>query len=551
MRGLLALLALCPACGDQPPVGEIHYEVLRYDYAFDLETREATAAVEMRVIEEGDCVSIPMRSAPGAVFLGEEPITGGALEDGVLTACGAGWWKGEELTLQTAVTVPLETWGESQVGYSVSTDIEGKPFHYLVSWVGGCDRFGPCDSAPARFARYRFTVTHPAGTTVLCPGTITAEATRTVCEFDHDGGPTYSTFAIMASQSWERIDLGTHSGLTLTLYDSPSTDVTEDLEVDRHRAFIGWMESLFGPYPYGDELRLATGPTYWAGFEHPGNILFNDRLSNSLFGRRDLLTANGNHEISHMWAGNQTTLAGTYDFVWKEAMAQYLPFVFDEGVAPSAAITEVSSWKQSAVYAEYFLVPGEEPPLLDYYSDVYAAGPMIFFRQIEALFDRDAVLEALANLLGEPRFIGVADVQAALEDATGADLTAYFDAWVYGEGAPHWPEFTVTLSDADDGQVDVTVTQQDPEAGLFGCAFAIALVGEADQRHEVWIDLGTDGRAETTVSATPGFAVTDYVFDPHNHCLAYERRPTAAPIPPRPRPRHLAPRPPVPHPDFY
>ncbi len=542
------------ACGDddEPPTGEMVYEVLRYDYAFDLESRAAAAAVEMRVIEGGDCLRIPMRAENlGEVLLGEEPITGGDLSGGVLTACGAGWWADDEITLRTTVTVPLETWGDSQVGYSVSTDIEGNPFYYMVGWVGGCDRFGPCDSAPDRFARYRFTVTHPSGTTVLCPGVVTPGDTETTCEFDYDGGPTYSSFAIMASPSWEEIDLGDWGGVAVTLYDSPSTEITDDIKVDTNRDFLQWMVSTFGPYPYGNELRLASGPTYWNGFEHPGNILLNDQLSGGALGQGDTLTRTTNHELSHMWAGNQTTLAGTYDFVWKEAMAQYLPFAFnDEGANPSAAVAEARRWKQYSVYAEYYLVPAEEPPLLDYYGDVYYAGPMIFFRQIEALFGRDAVLEALKSLLGEPHFIGVQDVKAALEQATGADLTNYFDAWVYGEGAPAWPEFTVTTSDQGGGQVAVTVTQQNTEAGLFGCAFAVELTGDGGESDEVWIDLGADGMAETTVTATPGFAVTGHVLDPHTHCLAYEYDPTKSAPPPPPRPPYLAPVAPVPYPGY-
>ncbi|MCP4446571.1 MAG: hypothetical protein GY811_14675 [Myxococcales bacterium] len=33
------------------------------------------------------------------------------------------------------------------------------------------------------------------------------------------------------------------------------------------------------------------------------------------------------NEIAHHWAGEQTTLLETHDFVWKEAMAEYLVFV--------------------------------------------------------------------------------------------------------------------------------------------------------------------------------------------------------------------------------
>jgi aminopeptidase N len=395
----------------------------------------------------------------------------------------------------------------------------------MVSWVGGCDRFAPCDNAPDRFATYRFTVAHPAGTRVLCPGVNDAGATQTVCVFDHAGGPTYSTFGLAAGPSWTPIDLGDWGGIRATLYDSPSTGVAGRFDADRHAAFLAWMIDRFGPYPYGDEIRFITGPTYWSGFEHPGNIVLYDRLGVGISAYGDAVGHVTDHEIAHMWAGDQTTLSGTYDFVWKEAMAEYLSFVFeDEQVSPAQGETTARAWKGFANNAAWWPVPAEQPPLLDYYGDVYGSGPLVLFRQLEGLFSRDQVMAALADLLGAPRAIGVADVQAALELHTGVELGGYFDAWVYGSGEPTWPTFTVAVVDAGSGAVDVTVAPT-PGSELFGCAFTIELTGDGGLSHEIWINVG--GAAPRVVTATPGFTVTGHVFDPHAHCLAFEASATA------------------------
>jgi aminopeptidase N len=182
---VLACVALC-ACGggdEDLPVGPAAVTVLHYDYAFDLETRAAAVVATLRIDAPGNCVSLPMRAGGlEGVLLGGEPITDGALEENVLTACGRGWEAGEEVPLEAHMVVALETWEDSQVGFSETTDAEGAPFQYLVSWVGGCDQFGPCDSAPDRFATYRFTVTHPPGVQVLCPGALTPGDAETVCE---------------------------------------------------------------------------------------------------------------------------------------------------------------------------------------------------------------------------------------------------------------------------------------------------------------------------------------------------------------------------------
>ncbi len=497
-------------------------EVEHYDYAFDLESRQASTALTISVVEEGNCFALPMRAVnlDADVRIDDEPVTAD-FTDELLSVCGAGWRAGEEFVLTAAMEVALDTWENSQVGYSVSTDLEGNPFSYLVSWVGGCDRFGPCDAAPDRFPQYRFTVNHPSGTQVLCSGDVTPGDTQTTCEFNHEGGPTYSTFALVASPSWVPVELGDWNGVRAVLYDTPTADIGTDLDVATHAAFFAWMEERFGPYPYGDEIRFAVGPTYWSGFEHPGNIVLYhglNRIFNSAYD--DPLTHTTNHEIAHQWAGDQTTLAGTYDFVWKEAMAEYLSFVFeDESTGWSSS---APAWKLFSQSSAYYPVPGEQPPLLDYYGDVYGPGPMVLFRQIEALFDRESVITALQSLLGTERAISVADVKAALEQNTGADLTNYFDVWVYGEGIPERPAFSVTTTDVGGGMVNVTVTQETPTDRLFGCAFAVELQGAGGESHEVWIDLGVDGMQSTTVTTAPGFEVVGHEFDVHSHTLAVD-----------------------------
>jgi aminopeptidase N len=532
------------ACGDDGPrfVGEAAVVVESYDYAFDLESREAAVAIEVRTTADGDGFRLPFRAEgldPEVTIDGE--VASGALAGGVLELCGRGWAAESTLAVVARMRVPLETVEDSQVGYSVSTDGEGAEFYYLVSWVGGCDQFGPCDSAPDRFAHYRFTVAHPAGVQVLCSGTVTAGETETSCDFALDGGPTYSTFGLVASPSWTTTELGSWPGgadgdVVVTLYDHPSSGIAEAIETAQHSGFLGWMAERFGPYPFGDELRLVVGPTYWNGFEHPGNIVLRDQLARPSpgAGYTDPLEHTIDHEIAHQWAGDQTTLSGLYDFVWKEAMAEYLTFVYeDEELGPEGETT-ARAWKSFASGAGYYPIPAEEPELLHYYGEVYGPGPLILFRQIEALFDRDAVMAALASLLGRERAIGVVDVQAALEDATGADLTGYLDTWAYGSGAPVWPRFGVEVSPAGPGTVDVTVTQEENPGGLFGCAFAIELQGKGDETQEVWIDLGPDGMDSLTVSAEVPFAVADWRFDPHAHCLATEFLGAAAPIPRHP-----------------
>jgi hypothetical protein len=133
VQRFVPLLPLALACGggdQERPTGTAEVVVLHYDYAFDLDSRAAAVVATLRIETAGDCIELPMRAGGlEDVLLDGEPITAGALASGVLTACGAGWDAGEEVDLEAHMVVALETWEDSQVGYSVTTDAEGAPFH--------------------------------------------------------------------------------------------------------------------------------------------------------------------------------------------------------------------------------------------------------------------------------------------------------------------------------------------------------------------------------------------------------------------------------------
>jgi aminopeptidase N len=396
---------------------------------------------------------------------------------------------------------------------------------YLVSWVGGCDRFGPCDTRPSTFAHYEFTIHHRSGVKALCPGRVTAGETTTTCVFDYDGGPTYSTFGFVASPSWTQTSLGAWGGVAVTLYDRPGSGIAPLIDSAYHNGFVEWMNATFGAYPYANELRVVTGPTYWSGFEHPGNIVLDDGLDrpmSSLYMRP--VSHVLNHEIAHQWAGDETTLADTYDFVWKESMAEYLSYVYEDehSTFPTEGLTTARAWKALADGAAYFPVPenATRPTLLQYYGEVYGPGPMILFRQLESLSSRQQVIAGIAMVLGNERAISVDDVQAALEASTGLDLDMYFDTWVRGAGAPVWPTFRIEITGTAPSQ-NVVVTETTPGGVLHGCNFAVGLAGANGEAAKVMITRGVNGVAVATVPTGVTWSVMTTTLDPDAQCLAY------------------------------
>ena len=538
----LALFAVIAplACGDDPPpppaadasvdaapkdastdaavTGAARFVVEHYDYDLDLDTRRATARLRLRVSAAGDCLALPFRpDAAEEVTLDGAPARDVAVADGRLTACdptGHGWAAGSTVTLAASATLPTGTLRSTQVGFSTRRDLAGGTFTYLLSWVAQCDRFGPCDNDPGVFATYHFDVSHPSGTRVLCPGTVTATPTRTSCDFAFAGGPTYSTFGVMAGQRWVERSLGRAGDVALTIHDLPGSGVTEALDPARLQGMLTFMSGRFGPYPYGDSLRFVVAPTTWAGFEHPGNIA----LAQTLGSTNAEHTAF--HEMAHQWAGDQTTIASVRDFVWKESMAEYLAFVYEATrLTEARALATARVWKDSSRSLRFHPVPMGDAAINDFYGSAYGPGPMVLFRQLEVRYSRDAVMGALQDLLGRPRAISLDDVRRALEQRTGANLEAYVRGWLVGDGAPTWPTARVDRNTTADGAVTVTVN---PHGVGRGMMFVVRVEGAAGERQDIAVDLGVDGSRPATVTARPGFVVTRVTLDPDAQALVFD-----------------------------
>lgn len=523
-RLLLAALTITAGCtgGDDDPPRDLvdGFSVSNYGYTFDMRTGEALAELTVDVTGSGHCIELPY----GIVEVGPVEIDGdgahASVEDGVLKACGKKL-EDETVTLSASFVVPEDQLASTDVGFGRFDDMNGDETSYLLSWVGECDRIGPCDPTPSAFATYQFVILHDPAQQVLCSGLVDdTVAGVTSCDFSFAGGPTYSTFGAIAGQ-WTQTALGEWGGVDVTLYDIPATGIAAAVQTTSFRGFFEWMSSTFGTYPYGTELRFVTANTYWNGFEHPGNILLRDGLVGAPSAYADPLSHTIFHEIAHQWAGDETTVASVRDFGLKEAMAEYLTYVWeDENEAAGIAASTAAAWKGYSSGVDYFPIPGEDPELIEFWTDVYGPGPMVFFRQLEVMFGRADVIAALQSLLGSERAISALDVRDALEATTGADLDGYFDAWITGTGVPAWPEATIAVGDAGGGSVDVTVTLTTADGVPRGCKFDVMLVGTSDSL-AVAFDFGTDGVSPGTQTVTPGFGVTSTNLDPFHECLVF------------------------------
>jgi aminopeptidase N len=506
----------------QPVRGPARVVVERYDYNLDITTRRVTSRLTLRVVTAGDCLTIGFRHvAAENVTFNDVAAREVMVANDTLLACDGnkrGWAAGSMVTLSVTSTERQTTLMPTQVGFSTRTSMGGQRFTYLLSWVGECARHGPCDATPSAFAQYQFTVAHPKGVQILCPGTVEATDTQTVCNLTQRA-PTYTAFGVMAlAGGWRQTSLGSAGNVDVTLYDTMGSRVTDTIDRPNTTGFLNWMIDRFGTYPYGTSMRLVSAPTYWAGFEHPGNISLAETLPMS--GRMDHTIR---HEIAHQWAGNQATLATVKDFVWKEAMAEYLAYVYEDETngLSDVANTTLSIWRDASARADHWAIPNEDIPLSTFYGSSYGPGPMILFRQLEVMFSRMQVINALRMLISRERALSIDDVRMALEATTGAQLGNYFSAWLRGTGAPAWPGVAVTRTSNTDGTVSVAVRVQTRDAVVRPCKFTVRLTGEGGRRLDVPFVVGLDGSQPQAAMVRPDFTVTGEVLNPLYEALVF------------------------------
>ncbi|NOK33210.1 hypothetical protein HMI49_08395 [Corallococcus exercitus] len=508
-----------PDAGGAP----LAYTVDRYDFAFDLTTRQAASRLWLDVDAGArGCVSLPAPAEVTDVRWGDLPPASFRVTDGQLEVCGATPLKGP-LWLDSRLSVPEATTPYTQVGFSRRLDAQGRPFTYLLGWLESCALFGPCDTAPGRLAHFTFDVTHAPGEVVLCPGSLSRrDETHTRCELLGTRAPTYSAFMIASHPAWKRTRLVDTDAGRVELYEPPGGLLGPEIDAAAVADFLAWMTARFGPLPYGPELRVASGRTDWLGMEHPANILLRDDLPLLPRAYANMTLHTLMHEIVHQWAGDRTTLASAEDYPWKEAVAEYLTYVFEDEHRGDEAATTLAYWDRLARTSSYYLRPRDTPapPFLSFVNDIYGTGPMILLVQLESLLGRPQVLAGLQAFLSEPGVRSIEDLRHALETASGRNLQRYFDTWVDGEGEPDWPYFQVEWSQED--ALTLTVTQRTQTGKVYPCEVELELQGAAqEERRRVTVSYGLEPESATarlTVEG-PGWTVQQVVVDPRGRLV--------------------------------
>jgi aminopeptidase N len=345
--------------------------------------------------------------------------------------------------------------GKPKDGLILTKDEDGKPAAIGDNWPDRVHHWIPVLDHPSAKATITFNITAPAGQEVVANGRLdhvetTASGQRTWTY--SEGVPIPPYCMIIGVGQFARLD-GPQTPTQLSYY-VPRSE--RELAV---KGFLPAMPSVefftekVAPYPY-EKLALIVGATRFGGMENSSAIVF----TSTLFSRKATVGMSKSyptvpfnnvtliaHEIAHQWFGDSVTESTWSDLWLSEGFATYFAGLFVQRHESEAAFQRYMRDAAASVLA----------------YEKQKRGP-IFDRDTESLmellnannYQKGAwVLHMLRSNLGDDVFFrgirayyeshknsvaSTEDLRAALEQASGKDLRAFFARWVYDSGHPQY-----------------------------------------------------------------------------------------------------------------
>lgn len=427
-----------------PELGNGGYDALHYhvDMKVEPDTNQVVAQSTMKAVatQELSQFNLDFRGCDvNGVTVNDAPATFSRTEN--------------ELTV-----VPQCPVGEGQT-MSVRVDYSGQPEaapsmagQFLVGWKNnghgvlvdsqpdGGRTWVPCNDHPQDKATYSYHIDVPKNFVVAANGTlnqIQEVGDRKIYDWS-TRDPLASYLATLHIGNFVREDEVGPGGLPIRNYFPPDIADKARFDFGRQGEMIEHFSNLFGEYPfeaYGSI--VVADPNAVAGametqtlslFE-PG-VITGDRRYESIVA----------HELAHQWFGNLVSCHTWKDLWLHEGFATYGEWLWLEKTKGAAALEEMAQSTHDMLSLGKNIEVGQ-PPSNDLFNhQVYSRGALTLHALRKTVGD-EAFFSGVRSYLEEHRG-GTAtteDLQASLERASGQDLSARFNEWLYQAALPAFP----------------------------------------------------------------------------------------------------------------
>lgn len=524
--GIFALLGNMFAQNAGENFDATHYEIRLWDINLTNHTLQGEAFIDITVTAPTDTFVLELKSLTVTDAATESySVTDFHQEGDFLTlVVDETVSAGETLTLD--VRYGGNTFNESWGGvhwwgnyvYNLGVGFDSQPHNLGKSWF-------PCVDNFTDKATYTLYITVDNNKKAICGGNL-------VNTFDNgDGTSTWHwevpqevatyhvSFAIGDYVAWTDVYHGIERDIPVEVYVKPSQLGNVPGTFNHVKEIAAFYEENFGPYPFNRIGYICTGQ---GCMEHIDNIAVTSGVITGDNTQEEYVA----HELSHMYFGNKVTCSTAGDMWLNEGFAQFCGLYYRAGVygednfqtGMNTVMRSITNWCNQ----ENNWIPLNNMPLDMTYDS-------------KAIYDRGAVIaNTMMNYMGRDNFLngirhyletysyGAAtseQLRDALTEATGIDMTGFFDTHVFCGGMPHY--------DVGLGEITQNGEHYDVEVRMTYQHKGPSHVGQ-DNRVEVTF-MSADGQLQTamvgwdgleeSVTVTLDFEPVAAVADYYNHFL--------------------------------
>ena len=355
----------------------------------------------------------------------------------------------------TSCVIAVKYHGKPKDGLILALDKTGKPSAVGDNWPNRVHHWIPSLDHPSAKATVSFSVTAPAGNTVVANGALSrvenSSASTKTWSYS-EGVPIPPYCMIVAVGDFAQIEGPTRDVTPLTYYVPHSYRAFAPQGFAPAGPSLKFFSQTVAPYPY-EKLALIVGATRFGGMENSNAIVFSpgsfesgmaEPLSAVYKIHEDLVTLVA-HEIAHQWFGDSVTAATWSDLWLSEGFADYFAGLFIQRYEGEAAFQRYMKTEAERYlnFAQQRRIPIHDTETED------------LFRLLNAnSYQKGAwVLHMLRSELGDEKFFrGIRryyelhrnstasseDLRAAFEHVSGRKLQDFFARWIYGAGHPSY-----------------------------------------------------------------------------------------------------------------
>lgn len=187
---------------------------------------------------------------------------------------------------------------------------------------------------------------------------------------------------------------------------------------------LGWLEEMFGPYPYAQLTNLHR--LEGGGTEFPMMVMDGSP-------DQGLITHEGTHQYAHGILGNNEWKAAWLD----EGLTSFITdwFMEDHGVPDpwSGTVAGMGRLEAQAGFRDPVATVSEEFPSYRVYGILSYTKPSVIFYMLREMVGADTMREILRAYYERHRFSHVteADFRQVAEEVSGRELGWFFDQWLH------------------------------------------------------------------------------------------------------------------------